>query len=237
MAIAPVMAEITANTTAGRPERPLGSRGSLVSMKPAATPNRMKPKTTMKIAPERRTLLLIQLRCWVIRTAKVPQAAEEPQWHQHHQRQPAPHARRVDDEVHQSQRKQHARRDDGVPGKGARPRLVTHGSNVTSGCASRKPVVPPYTAGGDAHDNLPVSCLTRGFPDDCPAKMPGEGALNAAPSTHPSKGAVLPVWDASAGSSSLHASRSNTSLPIAASTPTTSKRARHAAPGSPEDVR
>lgn len=38
-----------------------------------------------------------------------------------------------------------------------------------------------------------MSCLTWGFPYDCPAKMPGEGALNATPFTYPSKGAALPV--------------------------------------------
>lgn len=63
----------------------------------------------------------------VIRTAKVPQTTEEPRRHQHHQRQPDPHARRVDDEVHHRQRKQHALRDDGKPGERARPWLVYHG--------------------------------------------------------------------------------------------------------------
>jgi len=54
-------------------------------------------------------------------------------------------------------------------------------------------VVHRSTAGGDNHANLPVSCLTWGFPYDYPAKMPGEGALNATTLTYPSKGAALPV--------------------------------------------
>jgi hypothetical protein len=57
----------------------------------------------------------------------------------------------------------------------------------------RKPVVHLNRADGDNHDNLPVSCLTWGFPYDCPAKMHGGGALYATPFTYPSKGAALPV--------------------------------------------
>lgn len=85
-------------------------------------------------------------------------------------------------------------------------------------------------AGGDNHDNLPVSCLTWGFPYDCPAKMPGEGALNATPFTHPGKGATLQSDDASGGRSLRVPLEHDPAERRVHATAT--QRARHAAPDS-----